>query len=226
MTRRELYEAVGEGDVESLTNLLAKTMDTKHYNDLLLLALDRNFPEVAILLLEHKADPNIRIYGDEAPIFYAVVRGNIPLITSLLNHKANLDIQNCAGKTVLYHSVKARDEQLVRLLLEHEANPNIPDDYGDTPLFYTGNAKIFKLLLEHNADINLKNNAGDSVRSLLEDRNLPPYSSHLPKILNDYLIEQLQNIKVVDEGIGLLEIDNKVNLLTGENLDNSEQDIS
>ena len=207
--RNKLFEAVGEGDVENLRNLLAKTTDTKDYNDLLLLALERNFPEVAISLLENKADPNLRIYGDEAPIFYAVVRGNIPLITSLLNHKANLDIQNCAGKTALHKSVISINQELVKLLLDNKANPNIPDDYGDTPIFYTGNADIFKLLLEHNADIDLKNNTGDSIRKLVEEPNLPPYSSHLPKILSDYLIREQSYIKVADEDLWHAESDNK-----------------
>ena len=222
MTKGELYRAVGEGDVESLTNLLAKTTDTKHYNDLLLLALDRNFPEVAILLLENKADPNIRIYGEEVPMFYAVVRGNIQLITSLLNHRANLDIQNCAGKTVLHKSVISKNQEVVKLLLDNKANPNIPDDYGDTPLFYTGNAEIFTLLLEYKADIDLKNNLGDSIRSLLEDPTLTKYNSHLSKLLNDYLIREQCYIKVADEGIRCTALDDRGDLLAGENRDNSE----
>lgn len=222
MTKGELYEAVGEGDVESLTNLLAKTTDTKHYNDLLLLALDRNFPEVAILLLENKADPNIRIYGDEVPMFYAVVRGNIQLITSLLNHRANLDIQNCAGKTVLHKSVISKNQEVVKLLLDNKANPNIPDDRGEIPIFFTGNPEIFRRLLESNTNIDFKNTAGGSIRGILDDRDLPPYSSHLSEILSDYLIEQLQNTKVADEGIRCTALDDRGDLLAGENRDNSE----
>jgi ankyrin repeat protein len=224
--RRKLYEAVGEGDINGLRELLEIPHQEEKYEELLLLALDRNFPEIATLLLENQANPNVPDDRGNTPLFYAEGYSNILLTTSLLQHKANPDIQNRDGKTVLHRSVMSENKELVQLLLEHPANPNVPDDQGNTPIFYTINAKIFTLLLEHNADIDLQNKAGDSIRGLLENPTLSKYNSHLRKLLNDYLMEQLQNIKVVDEGLAVTELGNQVNLLLGENLGHSEQDIS
>ena len=138
--RNKLYEAVGEGDVESLRELLDISNQKEHYGELLSIAVTHNFLEI------------------------------------------------------------------VTLLLEHQANPNIQDNRGNTPILYTKFDTMFRLLLEHNADIDLQNKAGDSIRSILEDPTLSKYNSHLSKLLNDYLIEQLQNIKVADEGVVVTEL--------------------
>lgn len=226
MAKQKLFEVVGEGDVESLRKILKNSKDTKDYGELLLLALDRNFPEVAILLLENKADPNVRDDRGNTPLFYAVAYHNIQSITSLLRHKANPDIQNCAGKTALHISAQLVGKKSVKLLLKHQADPNIPDNYGETPIFYLRTPEIFTLLLEHNADIDLKNKEGHSIRYLLEEPSLFEYNSHLRNALNDYLTQQLQNIKVADEGVSVTERYNQVSLLAEENFSSSAQDMS
>lgn len=226
MAKHKLFEAVEEGDVESLRNLLKNSKGTEDYGALLLLALDRNFPETAILLLENKADPNVRDDGGNTPLFYAVAYHNIQSITSLLGHKANPNIQNHVGKTALHSSAKLEGKKSVKLLLENKADPNIPDDYGETPIFYARNPKIFTLFLEHNADIDFKNKEEHSIRYLLEEPSLFEYNSHLRDALNDYSTKQLQNIKVADEGVAVTEPDNQVNLLAEENASNNAQDIS
>ncbi len=206
--RNKLYEAVGEGDVESLRELLDISNQKEHYGELLSIAVTHNFLEIVTLLLEHQANPNhiTSEKSKETLLFSAVRSCTVPLITKLLEYKADINKQNDDGKTVLHCKVNVADLALVKLLLEHQANPNIQDNRGNTPILYTKFDTMFRLLLEHNADIDLQNKAGDSIRSILEDPTLSKYNSHLSKLLNDYLIEQLQNIKVADEGVVVTEL--------------------
>ena len=216
MTRRtQLFEAVGENDIDQLRKLLAIPHSEEGYEQLLSIAVTHNFPEIVTLLLEHKANPNYITSEKckETLLFSAVRSSSIPLITTLFQHQADPNIQNDEGKTVLHSRVNVADEASVKLLLENKADPNILDNKGNTPIFYARTAAIFKLLLEHNTDIDLHNKAGDSVRALLENSTLSNYNSHLRKALNDYQMEQLQNIKVADEGIGCTALDDKGDLL-------------
>lgn len=173
--------------------------------------MDRNFSEVAILLLEHNADPNVRDGMGNTPLFYAGAYFNvsIPLINSLFNHKANPNLQNDEGTTVLHKAVISANMALVKLLLTLQADPNVPDNKGNSPIFDARNTAIFKLCLDYNADIDLQNKAGDSVRALLENATLSDYNSHLRKVLDDYQMNELQNIKVADKDIGGAELNNR-----------------
>lgn len=144
------------------------------------------------------------------------------ILELLLEHKVDPNIQNFSGETVLHEAARSADEKSVKLLLDNKANPNIPDDRGDIPIFFTGNPEIFRRLLESNTNIDFRNNEGESVRGLLDDLNLPPYHSHLPKILSDYLIREQWHIKVASEAIGGAELDDRGDLLGEDNLDNSE----
>ena len=148
------------------------------------------------------------------------------ILALLLEHKVDPNIQNLSGKTVLHEAARSADEKSVKLLLDNKANPNIPDNIGNIPIFFTGNPEIFRRLLESNTNIDFRNNEGESVRGLLDDLNLPPYHSHLPKILSDYLIREQWHIKVASEAIGGAELDDRGDLLGEDNLSSSEQVIS
>jgi ankyrin repeat protein len=59
-------------------------------------------PSLVNFLLEKKADPNCMDHMDTTPLFFALLRGNKEIVTSLV--KAGANVQHCgvlSGKHVL-----------------------------------------------------------------------------------------------------------------------------
>ena len=105
-------------------------------------AIESNTPDIAKLLLEKGADPDIK-YRDEYTLLHILVGVNdIKLI------------------------------KLIKLLLQYHADPNLKNKHDKTPLYYAivnKNIKMVKLLLEYGADKGFeKYNTTDEIKELLD----------------------------------------------------------
>ena len=137
---------------------------TAYYGDL----------EMVQVLLDYKADVNIRDDGDGwAPIHY-VSSGSGPLhnipqswpdVTRLLlEHGADVNAMDVYdGDTPLHNAAGRGRVEVLCVLLEHVANVDAQDNQGRTPLHQAvgyGKAEVVRVLLEHGASIGAQDNQG------------------------------------------------------------------
>ncbi|MGL9688692.1 MAG: ankyrin repeat domain-containing protein [Wolbachia sp.] len=106
------------------------------------------------LLLTNSANPNIKVYYDETPLYCIGILEDSRIVELLLKHGANLDIKNESGGTPLIVASGKGYYETAKILLEYKADLNIQDKYGNTPLSkasFRGHYKIVELLLKHGA---------------------------------------------------------------------------
>lgn len=119
--------------------------------------------DILKLLLDHRADPNIRDEVNSTPLHLAIEVGRKKAVDLLLRHNANPDVQNNANHTPLYYAILAKDVGLVKILLEHDANPNAQEALGQSLLHLAAKKDEIvsvNMLLEHGADPNVKDAGG------------------------------------------------------------------
>lgn len=126
------------------------------------------------ILLKSGADPNIKLYLDETPIFIIIGKYQddfFEIVELLLQYKADPNAMSMEWSTPLKLACNTGNKRLIQLLLEYNADPNMKCGYSSrTSLMYTDygldNAfEIMKLLLEHNANPNLTDH--DTVTPLM-----------------------------------------------------------
>jgi ankyrin repeat protein len=148
------------------------------YTTPLLLAMDRNNKsyEVAQILLEHGAEPNVKTNGGKTPLHLLSEGGYLSmedyaldfawLSRVLLEHGANVNAQDNNHATPLHLAIERVSFAVARILLERGAEPNVENNKGKTPLhlllerdFHDRDdvndvLVVERLLLECGADVN------------------------------------------------------------------------
>ena len=130
----------------------------------------KDHPDIALLLLEHGANTEIRSSQNQTALYVASSRGLAEVVRLLINRGANVDAK-CDGweefgyvmwtplDVASYHG----RQEIARVLLEHGADVNYQDNWGWNPLHYVsrhGFDDIARLLLDNGADPNSSNNEG------------------------------------------------------------------
>lgn len=122
----------------------------------------RNEPMVRVLL-DHKADANIRCRNGYTALFVAVQSGNHVVTRMLLRAGANLDIMTDDGSTPLHCAVEKGDQVITQLLIDFGAYLEAKDSNEKTPLHYAagkGDQAIAQLLLERGSSMTAVDNRG------------------------------------------------------------------
>lgn len=104
------------------------------------------------LLLNHKADPNLRSETAEYPLQLTVKHNSVKLARLLLNKKADVNQHDAKLVTPLHTAVYQDQPRLVQLLLLHKANCNALDKLGQPPVFFAGSRDVATALIEAGAD--------------------------------------------------------------------------
>ena len=77
--------------------------------------------EIARLLLDHGADPNLKQQGGFTPLHTASHNGQIEMADLLLTHGADINLVNDAGETALQIALNSNKGEMTAFLREHGA---------------------------------------------------------------------------------------------------------
>ena len=117
------------------------------------------------LLLQLKADPNMKDKDGDTPLHWASEFGQMDMARLLLQFKADPNIKGNYGSTPLQWASSNGQVEMARLLLQSNADPNVKNRDGYTPLQYAsmfGYVDMTRLLLQSNVDPNTKDNHGET----------------------------------------------------------------
>ena len=128
--------------------------------------------QLAKILLDNKADPNIETEGRSTALMYATMVGNVKLVQLLLDHNAEIDKIYNWDQTVLYIACDLGHTKVVEELLARKPNINTREYCGQTPVYIASRNNylpIVKKLIEAKADPNIPDKAGGTPLSIACD---------------------------------------------------------
>jgi ankyrin repeat protein len=165
-----LYYAAQCGFQDLVENLIVK--DPKqvgatggYFVTPLVVALAAGHFQIAKLLLESGAHPDVRGWHDNTPLYSASLYGEFKIVQELLKYKANVNARNADGDTPLHYASKGANSRgfnialslsnVTRLLLDHGADVTARNNDHSTPLHGAarcGMVEVAHVLLEHVAN--------------------------------------------------------------------------
>jgi len=176
-----LHTAVTAGASRAVGILLDGGAD-QHFIDAdgyppLSLALLRDDPSIARLLLGHGGSPLVPLGKDHQPApFEAVDTGNLALLRLLLAFNLDANLADQHGASLLAHAVRRKDHEMVETILAHRADANAAISPGVSYLAHaatTGDVRLAELLLDHGADVNAAGADGIPPLAWAVDENQP-----------------------------------------------------
>ena len=114
----------------------------------------RGHSEVARVLLEHGAYPNILDCEDRTPLYGASEGGYVEVVQLLLEHDA--DKEDYGYFSALHMASMNGDVAVAQLLLEYGVDVNAKAYNGLTPLHVANNVEVAHALLECGADLDAR----------------------------------------------------------------------
>jgi ankyrin repeat protein len=117
------------------------------------------------LLVEKKADINIRNAKYDTAFHSAALSGNVEIINILLDKGMSLNLTNAKGSTPLHLSALSGNLEATKILVERGAPLTNANNNGATPLLLAANKgklEVFRYLTEIGADINIPDADGDT----------------------------------------------------------------
>lgn len=165
-----LYEAIPQGDVIKVKELINKGADVNAvdpiiHKPLLIHAISSNKEEVALALLEAKANPNAGGAGfsDTPPLYFAINQRAPNIVRSLIKHGANVNQELSLGGSLLMKAVNIGNLEIIKALVDAKADLNVWDLNNYTPLMRVvelGNTELVALFIEHGAKTTMRNSDG------------------------------------------------------------------
>jgi hypothetical protein len=135
-----LFDAVLLGDITVVQALLKGRCDINRRQasgwTVLLNAVANGYNEIAAVLLEHGANPDIPNLIGITPLIYAAHYGNLDSCKLLLHYGAKIDAKTLDGDTALIVAIKRRCEEVALFLIEAGADIHVKDNADKNPLFY------------------------------------------------------------------------------------------
>lgn len=122
------------------------------------IAAKKNASNLARLLLQKGAEPNLTDSNGATPLRVAVENRCQRIVQSLLFHGADTEIQDCHGNTALHTALSGRiDEEIISLLIAKNADIEARDLLERTPLYIAiirNSQTTARYLIRHGADAN------------------------------------------------------------------------
>jgi ankyrin repeat protein len=129
----------------------------------LMMAVRFGYEHVARLLINARADVNLKGHNETTALMLASKYGTCKFTDLLIAAGADVNAQDKWGEAALYYATLDGYTEIVKSLLNAGANPNMQDTEGNSILKKAsglGHLEIVKLLLAANADVSVKNKLG------------------------------------------------------------------
>ena len=160
-----LLDAISDGNYDNVVTALTTEDPNQvdHFgHSYLYLAVELNYLEIAKIMLQAGASPNL---GTVFPIFNTVYQDQPEFTKLLLSFGARVDIDAIDGTSPLHIAVFTSLIDIVNYLLGAGADPNYQDSHGNTSLHlavYKNNFKVVQALLAKGADPKIISKRGKS----------------------------------------------------------------
>ncbi|XP_038272964.2 26S proteasome non-ATPase regulatory subunit 10 isoform X2 [Dermochelys coriacea] len=90
--------------------------------------------QIAVMLLQNRADPDATDHFESTPLHRAAAKGNLKMIQILLQYKASVNMQDSEGNTALHLACDEERVDEAKLLVSHGASIYIENKEEKTPL--------------------------------------------------------------------------------------------
>jgi len=108
--------------------------------------------EIVNVLIEYKADINLKDNCGKTPFHYAVLTQNLDIVNVLIEYKADINTQDCLLETPLHYAVFLRNPEIINVLFKNKNLSSLGDCHCFTPLHYAAlynDRETVNLFLEH-----------------------------------------------------------------------------
>ncbi len=122
------------------------------------IATQKGLIDMVLLLLEHGANPNIKVGLTDDPVGTST-RENVPFLSTVWVQDMLTELKGLADRTALHIATHNGYLQIAALLLQQGAFVDIQDSGGCTPLHWaciSGNMDCVHLLINQGASINIQ----------------------------------------------------------------------
>jgi ankyrin repeat protein len=172
-----LQAAIFSNNIRAVKLLLDKGADSNALDQnkcsALSLAVNKGYSDIVVILLQHRADPEVPCF--RTPLAEATVNSRLDIVKLLVRYGASANGQDEAYRTALMH---VQDINTAKLLLKNGADKTINqrDKEGRTALFACFTValdnperalEIVKLLIKHGADVNIEDIRGRTILDYL-----------------------------------------------------------
>ncbi len=176
-----VINAIYHRDTEAATSLLRggaelNYLDNDGVSPLYVAMINCN-PELMEMLLEHGADPDLRLRDGDTVVIKSSELGYLPETNTLLKYNASIDIRS-RGRTAIVAAASSGHYTVAKLLREKGANVDTRgrEDLRETPLMEAVRANDLEqvaIYLKLGADVTLVNSAGLTAVGIAKDIHSP-----------------------------------------------------
>jgi hypothetical protein len=172
----ELFELLREKkvDLDDVEDILQRNVGTANVRESsfgwtpVLFAAHRGDARLLSLLLDSRADMNIKCNQGNTALHLAARRGNLDVLTLLHSRGADLEAQNAQGWTPLMWTAIAGHPSVASTLLDVNADANsMRDSGGRTATMWAarhGHTDILRSLLSQGADLSVRDEEGMTIQ--------------------------------------------------------------
>ncbi|MDQ6707619.1 MAG: ankyrin repeat domain-containing protein, partial [Acidobacteriota bacterium] len=162
-----LIEAVQNEDRGAVAALIGNKVDVNAQEDdgatPLAWAVVRCNLELAKLLLEAGANPNLANEQGIGPLNIAITNGSPGMVELLLGKGADANIARESGETPLMTAARLGQIEIMKMLLDYHADVNVREKrFGQTALMWAaGHPAAVQFLVQHGADVHASSKVWD-----------------------------------------------------------------
>lgn len=139
---------------------------------LIFIAQTGDFVNLINVLLDFKANINIKDVNGKTPLRLAVTMNKENIAKLLIDRGANVNAKDKFQESIIQAALSRNNYNIIKLLIDKGADVFVKDRYNKTTLMLAaiqGNENIARVLIEKGVDINAKDKWGKTARSLALD---------------------------------------------------------